>query len=214
MGKLRERNIRLLTPFNILNYTVMSLMFGLFVGFGIAQFQRHRLNMVKQRLSNIKTNLELLKKQEAEVRDTYNTVILKRVRQVLDRDITTKCFSIPSRPRDYILQRIKRYEDQGIDTLNERNLKNYYDLKNQLRELDLAETIDVKVADGLTSKFLSTPNGIRIASGRSGYLNYTDGIQESEDHKSITFEYSRTFTAADKCWLLLPKQIGLNDRTE
>ena len=78
MSRLRNKNIQLLTPFNLVAYTIGALVLGIFVGFGFGHFERQRFELIREKLVQIKSDISALEKDYTFVKDNFNTTTDKQ----------------------------------------------------------------------------------------------------------------------------------------
>lgn len=91
VSKLRERNIRLLTAFNLIAYSCVTLSFGVFVGFGFGHYQMQRFILMRMRLEDMDDRMKILQDKYEKTELAFKQIILPKSEVLKKRSFSSNC---------------------------------------------------------------------------------------------------------------------------
>lgn len=91
VSKLREKNFRLLSAFNLVAYSCVALCFGIFVGFGFGHYQKQRFKLIEFRLIDIDKRTETIEKLFVETEKMFKGIVLPKSEILKKRSFSSNC---------------------------------------------------------------------------------------------------------------------------
>lgn len=91
VSKLREKNFRLMSAFNLIAYSFTSLAFGLFVGFGFGHYQRQRFLLMEMRLIDMDNRMSKLQDRYEKTELMFKQIVLPKSEILKRRSFSSNC---------------------------------------------------------------------------------------------------------------------------
>ena len=86
-----ELHKKKLSPYDIVLYSVVTLLLGLFVGYAMGHYEQLRFQMVKNRISTVKTEFKALEAQRVKINGFFEDFILKKAQVLINREFAQNC---------------------------------------------------------------------------------------------------------------------------
>ena len=80
-----------LSPYDIVFYSVVTLVLGLFVGFAMGHYEKLRFQMVKNRISVVKEEFKTLQTERVKISGFFEDYILKKAQVLINREFAQNC---------------------------------------------------------------------------------------------------------------------------
>lgn len=90
-SKLREKNFRLLTAFNLVAYSCVALSFGVFVGFGFGHYQHQRFKLIEFRLIDIDKRAKALQETYDKTYKLFTEYVIPKSEILKKRSFSSNC---------------------------------------------------------------------------------------------------------------------------
>jgi hypothetical protein len=149
-SKLRNVNIRLLNPFILVAYAIVTFGLGLFTGFGFGQFQRKRFQLISLRLDDIEQQFNTINLTHTAVNQTFIDYILPKSKIIKARGFSSDC---PVGNREKFNSKVKMnytltpqffYSIAGVGI----------DLSDKVNKLDCKSSFELKKIDSVKNNWI------------------------------------------------------------